>query len=91
MRKVAEIGSPEEPAGLAFYRWLEEEVLTEENSDAVIDIALGFLPLPDVLVRYVLDLIFPEALLRVIRELLQHIDQLPSDRYFHPTNPFRND
>lgn len=88
MRKVAEVGNAEEPAGLALYRWLRDEIVTEENTDTIIEVVTDYLPLPGVVTKFVLDAILPGSLLTAVRKVLQRLGQLPSDRYLHELNPF---
>lgn len=91
MHRVEQIGKPDEPAGLALYRWLRDEIVTEQNTDKIIDVVTDALPLPSVVTRWVLDMILPGALLTAVRKVLQSLGQLPSDRYLHDLNPFRFD
>lgn len=89
MRQVSEIAKPDEPAGVAFYRWLETEIITEENTDIIIGIVSKYLaPIPSPITMYVLDAILPGALLTAVKKVLQALGQYPTDRYLSPLNPF---
>jgi len=76
--RVDEFAVPDEPIGDAVYRWLEVGVLTEENTDKLIDLAMPLLPkrvwlipLPGFLVRKLLDLILPGTALAIMRAALK--------------------
>ena len=88
MRALREVGEADEPAGVALYRWLRDEIVTEENTDTIIETVTDFLPLPSVVTKFVLDAILPGALLTAVRKVLQKLGQLPSDAYLHEMNPF---
>lgn len=91
MKRLVEVGSQSEPAGLVFYRWLRDEIITESNTDTIIETVVDVLPVPSIVSRWVLDMILPDALLYAVRKVLQRIGQLPSDRYLSPLNPFTRD
>ena len=92
---VEEFVRPKETMAEAVYRFLEEEVLTETNTDFAITWAsermkgiklLGILPLPTAIVAKVLDHLLPERALAMLRELMVRKGMLLPEGV---RNPFR--
>lgn len=58
---------------------LEKDILTEENTDRLIDITVAFLPLPLWLkwlpLRGILDRLFPGVLLKAIKKLIAELEE----------------
>lgn len=56
---------------------LEKDVITEKNTDALIDILVGSLPLPwwvpKRVIKRVLDKLLPETLIKALRDLAANI------------------
>jgi len=80
MRTLAQSGKLNEPMGDAVYRFLRDEVITEETTDLAIEwikakippIKLfGFIPLPISLGAKMMDKMLPDKLLEMILHLME--------------------
>ena len=77
------------------YRFLEDQILTEENTDFLIEFLaeklkgkkLWIFPFPVLLVKKTLDSLLPEKLLEAIRNTMVAKGMI-SERRTHPSNPF---
>lgn len=99
MRTLAQSGKLNEPMGDAVYRFLRDEVLTEENTDLALEWLegkipkvkiFGFIPLPTHMVIGVIDKLIPEKLLEMILHLME-AKGLTSERRMESNSPFNSD
>lgn len=73
------------------YRFFEERILTEENTDAIVEIVQRFVPwgLGGV-AGFILDRFLPEKALQALTLILVKLGITSSERQRHPNNPFRD-
>lgn len=98
--RTREYATETETIGETVLRFLEEQ-LTEARTDAWIAAVLA-LPMPRWIPRFipnfvigrVLDWIFPDKLLALLRFFLRRVGAIPpapTERQAHPDNPFRQE
>jgi len=74
--------------GLKVYGWIEEELLTEENTDTIIEVVAGYVPFGlGFVARKILDRMLPEDALIAVREIMQRLGWL-DDRDRFVGSPF---
>ncbi len=94
--RVEEFVKADETMPEAVYRFVEEEVLTEESTDLILDLIMGvlgksklrFIPFLSGALRKWVDGMLPEKLLEVLRNLMDRKGLL-SARRVDPNSPFR--
>ena len=91
--RVIDFALPDEKASMMVYRFLREKILTEENSDAGIGFLLSivkirWIPFAGKIIEKVLDQLFPQVLLRLIRFLILRTHLATEEDFRKLDSPF---